>query len=138
MKPDIFIDTSGFFSLLYPQEASHKAADEIVQKAKRSNQLFITTDYVIDETATLLKARGIGHLIDIFFNTLTATRVCRIEWMDHDRFVKTQTYFTKHLDHAWSFTDCFSFLIMKELRIRNALTKDKHFKEAGYIPLLAN
>jgi uncharacterized protein len=136
MKPEIFVDTSGFFSLLSSRDVSHKEAVEILNKAKQTNQLFITTDYVIDETATLLKARGIGHLAGIFFDTVNASHVCRIEWMDHERFERTQIYFEKHIDHAWSFTDCFSFLIMKELKLRNALTKDRHFKEAGYTPLL--
>lgn len=91
---------SGFFSLLSPRDVSHKDAVEIMKKAKQTNQLFVTTDYIIDETATLLKARGIGHLTGIFFDTVNSSRVCRIEWMDHERFAKTQTYFEKHLDHA--------------------------------------
>jgi uncharacterized protein len=136
MNPKIFVDTSGFFSLLSPRDVSHKEAVEILKKAQRTNQLFVTTDYVIDETATLLNARGLGHLAGIFFNTVNSSHVCRIEWMDQERFARTQNYFEKHLDHIWSFTDCFSFLIMKELELRNALTKDRHFKEAGFSPLL--
>jgi len=138
MKPEIFVDTSGFFSLLSPRDVSHKDAVEIVVHAKQTNQLFVTTDYVIDETATLLNARGIGHLSGILFETVNASRVCRIEWMDYERFARTQTCFEKHVDRAWSFTDCFSFIIMKELKLRNALTKDRHFKEAGYTILLGN
>ncbi|HAJ79341.1 MAG TPA: hypothetical protein DCO75_06180 [Fibrobacteres bacterium] len=138
MKPEIFVDTSGFFSLLSPQDISHKDAVEILKKAKRTNQLFVTTDYVIDETATLLNARGIGHLARILFDTVNSSHACRMEWMDNERFTMTQTYFSKHLDHSWSFTDCFSFLIMKEFNLRSALTKDKHFREAGYMPLLIN
>jgi uncharacterized protein len=138
MNPEIFVDTSGFFSLLSPRDVSHKEAVEILKKAKQTNQLFVTTDYVIDETATLLNARGIGYLTGIFFDTVNSSRVCRIEWMDQERFAKTQNYFEKHIDHVWSFTDCFSFLIMKELKLRNALTKDKHFKEADFTPLLSN
>jgi uncharacterized protein len=138
MKPEIFVDTSGFYSLLSSQDESHNEAADILKKAKKTNQLFVTTDYIIDETATLLNARGIGHLAGILFDTVTVTQVCRMEWMDHERFNKTQIYFEKHLDHAWSFTDCFSFLIMKELKLRNALTKDYHFREAGFTPMLIN
>jgi uncharacterized protein len=136
MIPEIFIDTSGFFSMLSVRDLSHKKAGEILKKAKQANQFFVTTDYIIDETATLLNARGISHLAGILFDTVSATRACRIEWMDQERFSRTQTYFEKHLDHGWSFTDCFSFLIMKELKLQNVLTKDKHFKEAGFTPLL--
>jgi uncharacterized protein len=136
MKPEIFVDTSGFFSLLSSHDESHSDAVEIVKKTKKTTQLFITTDYVIDETATLLKARKIGHLSGVFFDTVRSSHVCRIEWMDPERFSRTHVFFEKHLDHAWSFTDCFSFVLMKELKLRNALTKDKHFKEAGFTPLL--
>ena len=36
----------------------------------------------------------------------------------------------------WSFTDCVSFHTMKGFRLRDALTKDTHFEEAGYVVLL--
>jgi hypothetical protein len=138
MIPEIFVDTSGFFSLLSPRDGAHTEAVEILQKAGQIKQAFVTTDYVLDETATLLKARGIGHLIEAFFETVSASRACRIEWMEPERFARTKAFFEKHLDHDWSFTDCFSFLIMRELKLKDALTKDLHFKEAGYSPLLCD
>ena len=42
----------------------------------------------------------------------------------------------KHQDHAYSFTDCASFSVMQELNLSQALTKDLHFREAGFLPLL--
>jgi predicted nucleic acid-binding protein len=137
MVADIFVDTSGFFALLSSRDDTHKAASEILNKARQSKQVFVTSDYVIDETATLLKARGLGHLARILFDTVAKSSVCRVEWMDQDKFTRTKAFFEKHLDHDWSFTDCFSFLIMNECRIKSSLTKDMHFKEAGFSPLLA-
>jgi predicted nucleic acid-binding protein len=60
-----------------------------------------------------------------------------VEWTDVARFEATQRFFVKHLDHAWSFTDCLSFVVMKELRLRDSLTSDEHFREAGFIAMLA-
>jgi predicted nucleic acid-binding protein len=58
-------------------------------------------------------------------------------WMDTERFEKAKNSFIKNMENRWSFTDCFSFIVMKELRLREALSKDAHFRAAGFIPLLA-
>ena len=42
----------------------------------------------------------------------------------------------KHDDPTWSFTDCLSFVVMKDLRLRDALTKDAYFDQAGFVALL--
>ena len=136
MAAEIFVDTSGFYALLVQGDDQHAAAQRVLSTARRRKRGFLTTDYVLDETSTLLKARGFVHLLAPFFETLGASRACRIEWTDPDRFREAQTFFLKHIDQAWSFTDCLSFRVMKELRLRDALTKDGHFHEAGFVALL--
>ncbi len=39
-------------------------------------------------------------------------------------------------DKAWSLTDCLSFRVMDELRLKDALTADHHFLQAGFRALL--
>jgi predicted nucleic acid-binding protein len=51
-------------------------------------------------------------------------------------FHSAAALFRQHTDKEWSFTDCVSFGLMRELRIREAFTTDHHFKEAGFVPLL--
>ncbi len=36
-----------------------------------------------------------------------------------------------------TFFHCVSFVVMRELSLQEALSKDKHFREAGFTPLLA-
>jgi hypothetical protein len=36
----------------------------------------------------------------------------------------------------WGLTDCISFVVMEARGIRDALTADEHFKQAGFRPLL--
>jgi predicted nucleic acid-binding protein len=37
-------------------------------------------------------------------------------------------------DHkTWSFTDCTSFALMRELSVSEAFTFDRHFREAGLL-----
>lgn len=39
-------------------------------------------------------------------------------------------------EKEWSLTDCISFVVMKERRIKEALTGDHHFEQAGFVALL--
>lgn len=137
MVHDIFADTSGLYAILVSSDDCHKKACQILKNASEKKIRFIVTDYILDETATLLRARGHTVSATDLFETIVASRACRIEWMDHDRFNHTKAFFSKHSDQDWSFTDCFSFVIMKELSIHDALTKDHHFTAAGFRALLS-
>jgi predicted nucleic acid-binding protein len=136
MANETFVDTSGFYALLVKGDDRHGVAVRVLREARRRKRRFVTTDYVLDETATLLKARSHGHLLAAFFDSLRTSHACRIEWTDADRFHSAQGFFLKHVDQAWSFTDCLSFRVMKDLHLREALTKDGHFHEAGFVALL--
>ncbi len=61
----------------------------------------------------------------------------RIEWIGVARFDLAKAFFRKHADHGYSFTDCASFVVMRELRVSEVLTSDHHFAEAGFRPLLS-
>lgn len=50
-----FADTGGWFALFVPSDINHAAA---LAWFAQQRQPLLTTDYVIDETLTLLKARG--------------------------------------------------------------------------------
>ena len=136
MANKVFIDTSGFYAMLVKQDDAHISASNLMNKAKQLKWTFVCTDYILDETATLLRARGLGHLLTAFFDNVLQSRVCRIEWTDSERFHSTTKYFLKTSGQGWSFTDCLSFLVMRELKIKDALTKDTHFREAGFQALL--
>lgn len=44
--------------------------------------------------------------------------------------------FRERPDKGWSLTDCISFVVMEERGIRDALTGDHHFEQAGFAALL--
>ncbi|HEY9784510.1 MAG TPA: PIN domain-containing protein [Candidatus Obscuribacterales bacterium] len=136
MKSETFVDTSGFYALLSQSDDMHSRCVSLMARAAKSGARFVTSDYVLDETATLLRARGQSRLLDTFFDVVLNSQALRIEWMDPDLFEQIRKFFFKHSDKDWSFTDCFSFCLMRELRIQNALTKDDHFRQAGFNPLL--
>ena len=136
MAREMFVDTSGFLALLVQRDSKHQAARRVLRRAKEERRRLLTTDYILDETATLLKARGEVRLVEHLFARVGQSRACRVEWTEEERFARLQSFFLKHDDQAWSFTDCLSFLVMKEFGLREALTNDVHFEQAGFVALL--
>jgi predicted nucleic acid-binding protein len=133
----LFIDAGGFYALVSPRSESHELAVGIMEEAAHQKRRAITTDYIIDETATLLCARGLMRLLAEFFRLTEESQALTTEWVTPDRFSAARRFMLKHLDQEFSFTDCTSFVVMKELRLTDALATDHHFRIAGFKPLLA-
>lgn len=138
MQPPTFIDTSGFYAITVRNDEAHLNAVRWLEQAKADRLHIVTTDYVLDETATLLISRGHRHLLHEFFDRVFSSKACTIEWIGPERFDKARDFCFQHNDKDYSFTDCASFVVMRELGLKAALTKDEHFKHIGFKPLLAS
>jgi predicted nucleic acid-binding protein len=51
-------------------------------------------------------------------------------------FSRGHQLFIDRPDKTWGLTDCISFALMQERNIRDALTADRHFEQAGFVALL--
>ena len=91
---------------------------------------------MVDETVTLLLVRHSHAAASDFLDTVERSESLHLEWIGPDRFHAAATYFRRHADKPWSFTDCVSFVTMRELRVAEAFTTDHHFTQAGFVPLL--
>ena len=136
MDDETFIDTSGIYSILVRRDRMHRQAVAFMAQAARDRRRFVTTDYVLDESVTLLKARGYGRLVAALFESIDASAVIRVQWTTPERFRETRAYCLRHSDKAWSFTDCLSFVVMRAHDVPAALTSDVHFEQAGFRILL--
>jgi len=134
----LFVDTGGFYALISPESAAHARAIRIMEAAAQERRCAVTTDYILDETATLLRARGLTKLLAEFFHLTEESQALTIEWISPGRFAVARKFMLKHLDQEFSFTDCVSFVVMRELRLNDALATDSHFRIAGFSPLLAD
>ncbi|NJK92742.1 MAG: type II toxin-antitoxin system VapC family toxin [Blastochloris sp.] len=131
-----FIDTGGFYALINHQSPQHQVAVAYMEKAQRQQRRAVTSDYILDETATLFRARKLFHLTSALFDLAERSRALETVRVDVEIFVKTKALFLKYHDHDFSFTDCSSFVLMKEFRLKEALATDAHFREAGFVPVL--
>ncbi len=113
-------------------DAGHKRAVAFRDEWLAERGLLVSTDFVMDETLTLLRARaGLAVAEQWWDQTGNGARV-RWEWIDPARAERARHWFFRWRDKDFSFTDCTSFVVMKERRIRTALTNDRHFLQAGF------
>lgn len=135
-KGDIFVDTSGLYALIDRRDRHHKTARAAVEAHVRAGRKLVVTDYVVSETVTLARARSGAAAALRVLDLIDQSVGIRVEWIGPPRFDATKAFVRRHTDHAYSFTDCSSFVVMRELRLTQALTSDGHFAEAGFQPLL--
>ena len=124
-----FVDTGGWYAVIDRKDHDHTAARRFLE----TNRLpLITTDYVIDETVTLLQARlGHGYAIR-FLDSLQASRLVRWIYLSQTQIESAITLFRNRPDKGWSRTDCSSFVLMREFQLQIAFAFDEHFRQAGF------
>jgi predicted nucleic acid-binding protein len=128
----VFVDTAGWMACADGADPTHAPARDARDEALAAGRLLVTTDYVVDETLTLLRMRlGLSAAEAWWSQVETSSRV-RWQWIDAARAEKARALFFRHRDKEYSFTDCTSFVVMRELRLKEALTTDRHFRQAGF------
>lgn len=132
-KKAIFVDTSAFKALFDFSDEFHKKAENFFKKIKKEKIVLITSNFILDETYTLIRVR-MGKPAALQFhqdliNSFSVLKVKRITLSDEQ---KAWRYFAKLPGRGMSFTDCTSFALMKRLGIKNAFTFDNDFAKAGF------
>ena len=127
-----FIDTSGFAAEILVDDQYHEQALVIAEELQTQNSISITTDYVLSETLTLLKARS-GHQAALqFAELINRDSDLTIVYTNHKGFENALRIFKTYQDKKFAFVDCLSFVVMRQRKITMAFTFDKHFEQAGF------
>jgi predicted nucleic acid-binding protein len=128
-----FADSYFYLAILNPRDAGHhnanNAAAEFVGK-------IVTTQWVLVEVADAMSDPIHRPSFEHLWVTLSADSNVEVLPADDSWFRRGVELYRQRPDKKWSLTDCISFLVMEQLGIREALTGDRHFAQAGYIPLL--
>ena len=132
----IFVDTSAWYATQVEDDVNHQAAIKFLSEiASGKHGVSITTDYVLDETLTLLRSRRDLASSCGFIDKIRKSKSVRVFWIDEESFEKALDIFRKSDGKSWSFTDCTSFAVMHELSMLSAFTFDNNFREAGLLQL---
>ena len=93
------------------------------------------TEAVLTEVGNIL-ARSHRSEAAAFIERCYTTPNIRIVFVDTALFHRALDLYRRRVDKAWGFTDCISFIVMKDQEIVDALTTDEHFRQAGFRALL--
>jgi len=129
----IFVDTSAWFALLNEKAAERPEAIATFGEIERGGYgAPVTTDYVLDETFTLLRQRvGLEPVARLSTLLQQSPSIRRVRVGD-SVFEESLRLMLSRPDKKWSFTDCTSFVTMRETHIARAFTWDHNFTEAGF------
>lgn len=126
----IFVDTSGWFASIVPSDPNHGDAVRWVTQARRS---LFTTDYVIDETLTVLLARGEKRRAVQLGKRLFESGAVQVHFLTSQEIRSAWQIFRDFTDKQWSFTDCTSKLIIEQFGLTHAFSFDEHFRQFGSV-----
>jgi uncharacterized protein len=128
----LFIDTAGWVACADSADTAHGRCCDARDSALEAGQTLVTTDFIVDETLTLVRLRLGLRAAERWWEQIDKSPRLRWERIDSNRFEKARQLFFQYRDKDFSFTDCTSFIVMRETRLTHALTTDGHFRQAGF------
>lgn len=128
----LFADTSGWMACADKSDPAHEETLAARNGWLRFGGSILLTDYVVDETLTLLRMRLGLPAAKTWWDSISASPRVHIQYLSGDILESARAHFFKFRDKTYSFTDCTSFAVMKTGNIKKVLTTDRHFSQAGF------
>lgn len=128
----IFIDTGAFLARYLANDQHHKQALQGWRKIQNQSLSCFTSNFVLDETFTLLARRSSYEFAsERARNILLSSFLTILRPLPEDE-LDALDLFEKLADQKVSYTDCISFVLMRQKKIGNAFTFDSHYEIAGF------
>jgi len=129
----VFADTFYFLGLLNRTDAAH---ERCVRYSQTHRVELLTTEWVLVELADAQcrpaeRERTARFIQQLFQNPLVHIVPC-----SPDLLQRGLALYGSRQDKNWSLTDCLSFVVMGDRELREALTGDADFEQAGFHALL--
>jgi len=129
----IFVDTGAWFASVVPSDRDHAAATRWLSQ---NIPLLITTDYSVDETLTLLKARGQTLRAMVMGEQFFRGTLATVYYLTEADILLSWQIFRQFSDKEWRFTDCTSKALIDKLHMQQAFAFDHHFHQCGSVEVV--
>jgi hypothetical protein len=128
----LFVDTSAWVALNDRNDQHHAVAIEKFARIRTEKIGMVTSDYILDESLTLIRMRTFHQAAIAFGDALLKSGVASMLTISDEVRSAAFELFRKYDDKDVSFTDCTSFALMKRLKLHTAFTFDGHFQQVGF------
>lgn len=128
----VFADTFFFLAILNPSDPAHRRASAL---SRSLHQPRITTAWVLTEVGDALACDNRRAFLDLM-QLLRHNPLIRVVEPSLELFTAGVAFYASRPDKDWPLTDCISFVVMEREGIREAITEDHHFEQAGFTALL--
>jgi len=129
----VFVDTSALVALFDRKDSNHLQAKAVLESIKTDRVQMLISDYIFDECITTVLS-AIGHRAAVTVGEfILSSKIVEITWLDDSVKLGAWDFFKRHSDKPVSFTDCTSFMLMKDLRVNNYSSFDRGFERAGFV-----
>ncbi len=130
MTAPIFLDTSGLYAVFDADDSTHPAVAEAWRTMVDSGAPLCTSSYVLVELTALLQRRlGLAAVEALATFVMPWVNVSWVDDRTHDQALAALLASGKR---DLSLVDCASFVLMRRLGVRTALTVDRHFAGQGF------
>lgn len=130
--PEFFVDTSAWFPLLLRKHPQHASLEAALRSRIGRGERLVTTNLVLAETHALLTCRGHRAAAVAFLRTVREAPNLVVPSTREREDRALADWLERFDDQDFSLTDAVSFVVMRERKIKQALTLDRHFAVAGF------
>jgi predicted nucleic acid-binding protein len=128
-----FLDAGYVIAVAAEDDQHHAAAVKHWNSTLSKGSLrLVTTSFVFDEIVTFLNSKRLHAKAVEVGNSLLGSPTVQFVDVDRALFDAGWSLLQQNADKTYSLTDCISFVLMRQLGIRNAYTFDRHFRQAGF------
>jgi predicted nucleic acid-binding protein len=133
---EVYLDTAYAIALASPRDEHHEKALLLADQLEEDGAKLITTRAIILEIGNALSKQSHRLAGVELLESLEQDPSVEIVPLTEELYNRAFDLYQQRVDKEWGITDCISFIVMAERDLREALTTDKHFEQAGYKALL--
>ena len=131
MNEKTIIDTSALYAVVDRRDPNYQIAAGFLRTFTRQGGIFILSNHVFDETMTLIKVRlGMSVALQLGVR-LRNSRYFEMIVFGQREEIAAWHLFSRYTDKDWSYTDCASLALARQLGIDSAFAFDHHFRQMG-------